>query len=111
MKKLAIFALVAGMFAFTACGGGKKEKERQESIRKAESAAKEAKRQESIKQAEEKKRQEEEAKRIPELTEKYKESVVKKQIVVKDGKITMRNSKALKEPQPLPAGVTLEEKK
>jgi hypothetical protein len=107
MKKLAMFALVAGMFAFAACGGGSKEKQKQESIRKAESAAKEAKKQESIKAAEEKAKAEAKAKELAELSAKYSDSVAKKQIVVKDGKITMRGGKALKEPVALPEGVTI----
>ncbi len=107
MKKIAMFALVAGMFAFAACGGNSKEKAKQESIRKAESAAKEAKKQESIKQAEEKAKAEAKAKELAELSAKVSDSVAKKQIVVKDGKIVMRNGKPLKEPQPLPEGVTI----
>lgn len=106
MKKLAMFALVAGMFAFAACSGGK-EKAKQESIRKAESAAKEAKKQESIKAAEEKAKAEAKAKELAELSAKYSESAAKKQIVVKDGKITMRNGKPLKEAVALPEGVTI----
>lgn len=107
MKKLAMFALVAGMFAFAACGGGGKEKAKQESIRKAESAAKEAKKQESIKAAEEKAKAEAKAKEIAEWSAKYSDSVAKKLIVVKDGKIISRGGKALKEPVSLPEGVTI----
>lgn len=109
MKKLAMLALVAGMFAFAACGGGK-EKQKQESIRKAESAAKEAKKQESIKAAEEKAKAEQKAKELAELSAKYSDSVAKKLIEVKDGKIVKRAGKMLKEAQPLPEGVTIEKK-
>ncbi|MDW8348076.1 MAG: hypothetical protein RML94_14030, partial [Bacteroidia bacterium] len=65
------------------------------------------KRQDSIKQAEEKAKAEAKAKELAELSAKYSESVAKKQIVVKDGKIVSRGGKALKEPVALPEGVTI----